>query len=137
MDSSSTPSNKMFPSALSAALEILATNQFSEDDLPRKISSPIWARIEKDFSLTLGQLSALQNLVESKNVASPVSDNTLPKEIVKARASIKRKIAVTNGEGLVSLTEPAEKSEQLQQDRSKYHFGTICIDKQLYRCFFL
>ena len=35
MDSSSTPSNKMFPSALSAALEILATNQFSEDDLPR------------------------------------------------------------------------------------------------------
>lgn len=87
MDSSSTPSNKMFPSALSAALEILATNQFSEDDLPRKISSPIWARIEKDFSLTLGQLSALQNLVESKNVASPVSDNALPKEVVKARAS--------------------------------------------------
>ena len=85
MDSSSTPLNKTFPSALSVALEILATNQFFEDDLLRKISSPIWAQIEKLFSLTLNQLSALQNLVESTNVASPVSDNTLSKEVVKAR----------------------------------------------------
>ena len=32
MDSSSTPTNKTFPSTLNAALEILATKQFSEDD---------------------------------------------------------------------------------------------------------
>ena len=54
-------------SSLQSALEVLSRNasgnEFSALDLPIDPTDPLWERIEKDFQLTLGQLSALRNYV--------------------------------------------------------------------------
>ena len=62
---SSHTENASGPCALEAALEILRSSDFSIDDLPKKFNSPLWFRLEKELGLTLGQLSSLQNYVES------------------------------------------------------------------------
>ena len=71
---SSHTENASVPSALEAALEILRSSDFSVDDLPKKLNSPLWFRLEKELGLTLGQLSSLQNYVESKISATPADE---------------------------------------------------------------
>ena len=71
---SSYTENASVPSALEAALEILRSSDFSVDDLPKKLNSPLWSRLEKELGLALGQLSSLQNYVESKISATPADE---------------------------------------------------------------
>lgn len=60
-------------SSLQVALEVLLRNDFSALDLPIDPTDPLWDRIEKDFHLTLGQLSALRNYVKNNNLCNPPS----------------------------------------------------------------
>ena len=56
---------------------MLLRNEFSPLDLPIDPTDLLWERLEKDFQLTLGQLSALRNYVKSQSI--PHSPTTTSK----------------------------------------------------------
>ena len=63
-------------SSLQSALDKLLQNDFSALDLPIDPTDSMWERLEKDFQLTLGQLSALRNYVKTSSISithSPTS----------------------------------------------------------------
>ena len=71
-------SSSNFPtSSLQSALDVLLRNEFSPLDLPIDPTDLLWERLEKDFQLTLGQLSALRNYVKSQSI--PHSPTTTSK----------------------------------------------------------
>ena len=80
MSSLTPPSN--FPlvittSSLQSALDVLLRHEFSALDLPIDPTDSMWERLEKDFQLTLGQLSALRNYVKSRSIAqSPTTTSS-------------------------------------------------------------
>ena len=63
-------------SSLQSALDILTLHEFSPLDLPLDLKDSLWDRLEKDYKLTLGQLSALRNFVKSHDVAGAATTNT-------------------------------------------------------------
>ena len=63
-------------SSLQSALDVLTLHDFSPLDLPLDLKDSLWDRLEKDYKLTLGQLSALRNLVKSRDVAAATTTTT-------------------------------------------------------------
>ena len=51
------------PSSLESAKEKLKQNNFPFEDLPNDPNSSLWTRIEEKYSLSLYEISALQNKV--------------------------------------------------------------------------
>ena len=73
---SSPAASNNFPSitsSLQSALDVLVNNGFSAFDLPIDHTDPMWDRLEKEFKLTLGQLSALHNYIKSRHAATALS----------------------------------------------------------------
>jgi len=78
-------------SALSVALSILKSNSFCIDDLPIDVNNTFaWNLLVTQFSLTVGQLCALQNFVSNKHL-SLVAPTSATKKQTKKRANNKNK----------------------------------------------
>jgi len=63
-------------SFLQSALDVLTLHDFSPLDLPLDLKDSLWDRLEKDYQLTLGQLSALRNFVKSRDVVAAATTTT-------------------------------------------------------------
>ena len=73
-------------SSLQSALDKLLQNDFSALDLPIDPTDSMWERLEKDFQLTLGQLSALRNYVKTSSISithSPTSSALMRYQLAK------------------------------------------------------
>ena len=128
MSSLTPPSN--FPlvittSSLQSALDVLLRHEFSALDLPIDPTDSMWERLEKDFHLTLGQLSALRNYVKSRSIAqSPTttsSSSLSTGQVAPPPPDTKRPNKRKNNRKKVGEEKPASTSLALQAEQ----FGII------------
>ena len=129
MSSLTPPSN--FPlvittSSLQSALHVLLRHEFSALDLPIDQTDSMWERLEKDFQLTLGQLSALRNyVIKSRSIAqSPTttsSSSLSTGQVAPPPPDSKRPNKRKNNRKKVGEEKPASTSLALQAEQ----FGII------------
>jgi hypothetical protein len=124
MSSLTPPSN--FPlvittSSLQSALDVLLRHEFSALDLPIDPTDSLWERLEKDFQLTLGQLSALRNYVKSRSIAQSPTTNSSSSlstgQVAPPPPDTKRPNKRKNSRKKVGEEKPASTSLALQAEQ--------------------
>ena len=110
---------------MQSALDVLLRHEFSALDLPIDPTDSLWERLEKDFQLTLGQLSALRNYVKSRSIAQSPTTNSSSSlstgQVAPPPPDSKRPNKRKNNRKKVGEEKPASTSLALQAEQ----FGII------------